>query len=40
MESEKITQLRAGTDTAFIDSTGSSNLAYRPQFVYKTYTNI
>ncbi len=33
MKPDKIDQLRAGMEVAFIDSTASSNLAYRPQFI-------
>jgi len=31
---ERITELNSGLQTAFIDSTANSNLAYKPQFIY------
>ena len=34
---EKITELRAGFETAYIDGTVASSLAYRPQFVSNNY---
>lgn len=37
MQSESIAQLQSGLETAFIDSTRSSNLAYKPQFVSNNY---
>lgn len=33
MTQEKLDELRSGLDTAFIDATFNSNLAYKPQFV-------
>lgn len=38
MTNETIKELRAGLETAYIDSSCSSNLAYKPQFVYNDYT--
>ena len=37
MKRNKITQLRQGLETAFIDQYTSSNLAYKPQFVSNNY---
>lgn len=37
MEQEKLTELRSGLETAYIDSTYASNLAYKPQFVSNNY---
>ena len=34
---EKITELKKGLSTAFIDQTMYSNLAYRPEFVSNNY---
>ena len=34
---EKITQIKQGLGTAFIDSEIASNLAYKPQFVSNNY---
>ena len=34
MNQEKIIELKSGFETAFIDATINSNLAYKPQFVY------
>lgn len=39
MTEEKITELQSGFDTAFINSTYNSNLAYRPQFIYNDNKN-
>ena len=37
MTEDTIRELRAGLETAYIDHTYSSNLAYKPQFVYNDY---
>ena len=37
MEREKVLELRAGFETAFIDGAYASNLAYKPQFVSNNY---
>ena len=37
MNKDKINQLNQGFNTAFIDYTAASNLAYRPQFVSNNY---
>ena len=37
MNKDKIIQLNQGFNTAFIDYTAASNLAYRPQFVSNNY---
>ena len=37
MKMEKITQLKQGLSTAFINQNISSNLAYKPQFVSNNY---
>lgn len=37
MTKEMLEELRDGFETAYIDSTYSSNLAYKPQFVYNDY---
>ena len=37
MTEEKLSELRSGFDTAFINGTLSSNLAYKPQFVSNNY---
>lgn len=37
MTQEKLQDLRAGFETAFIDGTYASNLAYKPQFVSNNY---
>lgn len=37
MTEDTINELRAGLETAYIDHTYSSNLAYKPQFVYNNY---
>ena len=34
MNQEKIIELKSGFETAFIDATINSNLAYKPQFIY------
>ena len=34
MNQEKIIELKSGLETAFIDATINSNLAYKPQFIY------
>ncbi len=39
MTEEKITELQKGFNTAFINSIFSSNLAYRPQFIYNDNKN-
>ena len=39
MAADKITELKNGLTTAFIDSTFNSNLAYKPQLVYNNYKN-
>ena len=39
MTEEKITELQSGFNTAFIDSSYNSNLAYRPQFIYNDNKN-
>lgn len=39
MAEEKISQLQSGFNTAFINSTINSNLAYRPQFIYNDNKN-
>ena len=39
MAQDKISQLQNGFNTAFIDSTYNSNLAYRPQFIYNDNKN-
>lgn len=39
MTNEKISELRNGLNTAFIDDTFRSNLAYKPQFVYNDNKN-
>ena len=37
MQNEKITQLHQGLETAFIDRSTASNLAYKPQFISNNY---
>lgn len=37
MTQEKLSELRSGIETAFIDRTYTSNLAYKPQFVSNNY---
>lgn len=37
MTEETLKELRDGFETAYIDSGYSSNLAYKPQFVYNDY---
>lgn len=37
MTQEKLSELRSGFETAFIDRTYTSNLAYKPQFVSNNY---
>lgn len=37
MNQEKLLELRKGYETAFIDSTVQSNLAYKPQFISNNY---
>lgn len=39
MTEESISELQSGLNTAFINSTFNSNLAYRPQFVYNDNKN-
>ena len=39
MTEEKITELQSGFNTAFIDGSYNSNLAYRPQFIYNDNKN-
>ena len=39
MTEEKLTELQSGFNTAFIDSSYNSNLAYRPQFIYNDNKN-
>lgn len=39
MTKEKITEFQNGFNTAFINSTFNSNLAYRPQFIYNDNKN-
>lgn len=39
MTDEKIVELQNGLNTAFINSTMNSNLAYRPQFIYNDNKN-
>lgn len=37
MTEDEIRELRAGLETAYVDHTYTSNLAYKPQFVYNDY---
>lgn len=37
MKNEEISQLKQGLETAFIDASTSSNLAYKPQFISNNY---
>lgn len=37
MKNEEISQLKQGLETAFIDASASSNLAYKPQFISNNY---
>lgn len=37
MENSKSEELISGLVTAFIDQSGNSNLAYRPEFVYNDH---
>ena len=37
MENSKSEELISGLVTAFIDQSGNSNLAYRPEFIYNDY---
>lgn len=37
MPNDKISQLKQGLNTAFIDASISSNLAYKPQFISNNY---
>ncbi|MGC6175355.1 DUF3427 domain-containing protein [Lacrimispora sp. 38-1] len=37
MTKEKLTEIRNGFETAYVDETFSSNLAYRPQFISNNY---
>ena len=37
MTHEKLQELRSGFETAYIDGTVSSNLAYKPQFISNNY---
>ena len=39
MTEDKITELQSGFNTAFIDGSYNSNLAYRPQFIYNDNKN-
>ena len=39
MPEEKITELQCGFNTAFIDGSYNSNLAYKPQFIYNDNKN-
>lgn len=35
----KLNQLKSGLDTAFVDYTHNSSLAYRPEFISNDYQN-
>lgn len=37
MTKEKLAEIRNGFETAYVDETFSSNLAYKPQFVSNNY---
>ena len=37
MTQEKLLELRSGFETAYIDGTVASNLAYKPQFISNNY---
>ena len=39
MTEDKITEFQSGFNTAFVNSTVNSNLAYRPQFIYNDNKN-
>ncbi len=38
-ENINLDQLKAGLNTAFVDYTNKSNLAYRPEFILNDYQN-